>query len=52
MPFISPIVPIEIKSSNSMFVELYFLQTCATYLKFRSIKIFLASSFPSDNKFK
>ena len=49
IPFIKPIVPIEIKSSWSTFVDTYFLQTCATNLKFLSIKIFLASSLPCFN---
>ena len=46
IPFISPIVPIDIKSSISIFEDAYFLATCATNLKFLSIKIFLASLLP------
>ena len=49
MPFISPIVPIEIKSSWSTFELLYFLQTCATNLKFLSISRLRASSSPVLN---
>lgn len=52
IPFINPIVPIEIKSSKSMLVEEYFLQTCATKRKFFSINIFLASSSPFFNNSK
>ena len=36
----------EIRSSCSTFVEVYFLHICATNLKFLSINIFLASSSP------
>ena len=46
IPFIKPIVPIEIKSSCETFVAIYFLETCATNLKFLSINMFLASSSP------
>ena len=46
IPLISPIEPIEIKSSGSILVELYFLVIWATNLKLCSIKIFLASSLP------
>lgn len=47
MPFIKPIVPIDSKSSWSIFVFEYFLQTCATNLKFLSTSKSLASLFPS-----
>ena len=49
IPLIRPIVPIEIKSSWSTFELLYFLHTCATSLKFLSIKILRASSSPVLN---
>ena len=45
MPFINPIVPIEIRSSKLVLDE-YFLAICATNLKFFSINIFLASTSP------
>jgi len=43
---IKPIVPIEIKSSVSFPVLLYFFTICATNLKFLSINTFLAFSSP------
>jgi len=46
MAFINPMVPIEIKSSLSLMVELYFFTMWATSLKFLSISMFRASSSP------
>ena len=45
-PFISPIVPIDIRSSCSSISELYFLTMCATSLKLCSIIIFFALRSP------
>ena len=45
IPFIRPIVPIEIKSSI-VFSSAYFFAICATRRKFRSISIFFAASLP------
>lgn len=47
-PLIKPIVPIESKSSWSIFVFAYFLQTWTTNLKFFSISRLRASSSPLD----
>ena len=49
IPFINPIVPIDIKSSCSTFAVEYFLLTCATSLKFLSINMLRASSSPFFN---
>ncbi|MNP48490.1 hypothetical protein D3C76_1426130 [compost metagenome] len=52
MALIKPTVPIEIKSSTSLFCIEYFFTICATNLKFLSISILFAETSPSWNFFK
>ena len=47
IPFINPIVPIDIYSSLSIELVAYFLAICATNLKLCSISLSLASFDPA-----